>query len=191
MVLARHVMQSLLQAVQELTAAGFTVDDQVPYTPSAVHSATQPQPPSLSNQQHVQQWQPPHQQQQNMQSPMQAGASGGYAAAGMACMSGLSPHATSPLHGTVHTANAANIGLCATPLGGAETSKAPAECKGITVKLSLHGDGRVAAHAPYSDDFKALMKSMPGREWDKDAKAWTFPQQAHGMVSARGCSNPL
>lgn len=40
------------------------------------------------------------------------------------------------------------------------------------------GEGRLAALAPYSDDFVRLMRAVPSSRWNHDSMRWEFPAEA-------------
>ena len=46
-----------------------------------------------------------------------------------------------------------------------------------TVTLLDAGEGRLAALAPYSDDFVRLMRAIPGARWNPKAMRWEFPAE--------------
>ena len=46
-----------------------------------------------------------------------------------------------------------------------------------TVTLLDAGEGRLAALAPYSDDFVRLMRAIPSSRWNPKSIRWEFPAE--------------
>jgi site-specific recombinase XerD len=57
------------------------------------------------------------------------------------------------------------------PQGGLYTSR-------NTVTLLDARDGRLAAIAPYSEDFVRLMRAVPGARWNPETMRWEFPAES-------------
>lgn len=56
--------------------------------------------------------------------------------------------------------------------------------KGRKVVLSLH-DGLIYSHmAGYDDDYRVIMRGLPGRQWKGDFKSWSFLPSGHQQVCA-------